>query len=229
MSGFPQWKASWVDPGRAEGAHEGDGESAWEGNMRQIVVVLMLLLPAASAVAQDPKAPDTVSEKCRFGAFVVKYIVIRDQGAIMLGGRGGWNVTSSLLLGGGMYGTLNGVDAREDAVPDAPGRLDVKFESFGFDLEYAVRPAAPTHLTLTAFLGGAADRYVRHKTDQQHGETDFMTLFEPALGVERRITGWLHLNLGVSYRLTSEVEQQGLEDGDFNGTAVALAVDLGRF
>jgi hypothetical protein len=147
----------------------------------------------------------------------------------MFGGRGGWNVTPSLLLGGGGNGTMTEVDARDGAVPDAPGPLDVKFESFGFDLEYAVRPTAPTHLTLSALFGGAAAHYMRDKTDEQHGETDFMLLLEPAAGVERRVTDWLHLNLAVSYRLVSGVEQPGLEDGDFIGAAAALAVKFGRF
>jgi hypothetical protein len=49
------------------------------------------------------------------------------------------------------------------------------------------------------------------------------------VGVERRVNGWLHLNLAVSYRLVSGVEQPGLENGDLNGPGVALAVKFGRF
>jgi len=197
--------------------------------MRQLVIVLTLLLSAAEAMAQDQTPRQEARGGGHFGAPVVKWTVFRDQGAVMFGGRGGWNVTPSLLIGGGLYGTMTEVDAREDAVPDAPGPLDVKFESFGFDLEYAAHPAAPTHLTLHAFFGGAAARYVRDKTNEQHGETDFMLLLEPAVGVERRVTDWLHLNLEVSYRLVIGVEQPGLEDSDFNGAAAALAVKLGRF
>jgi hypothetical protein len=147
----------------------------------------------------------------------------------MVGGRGGWNITPSLLLGGGLYGAVTGVHAREGAVPDAPGPLDVRFESFGFDLEYASHPEAPTHLTLGASLGGGAARYVRRGTDEQHGETDFMLLLEPAVGVERRVTDWLHLNLSASYRVVSGVEQPGLEDSDIRGLGVALAAKLGQF
>lgn len=197
--------------------------------MRQTVFFLTLFLLASNAAAEDRTPHDEASGGGHFGAPVVKYAVIRDQGEIMLGGRGGWYVTPSLVLGGGLYGGITGVDAPEGAVPDAPGRLDIRFASFGFDLEYAAHPEAPTHLTLDAFFGGAADRYVRDGTDEQHGETDFMFLFEPAVGVERRLADWVHVNLAVSYRLVSGVEQAGLENSDFNGAGVALAIKFGQF
>jgi hypothetical protein len=198
--------------------------------MRQLVIVVMpLLLFAFGAVAEDQTLRRDAGGTSYFGAPVIKWTVVRGQGAAMFGGRGGWNVTPSLLLGGGGYGTLTEVDAREDAVPDAPGPLDVKMESFGFDLEYAPHPTAPTHPTLGAFFGGAAAHYMRDKTDEQHGETDFMLLLEPSVGVEQRVTDGLHLHLAVSYRLVSGVEQQGLEEDDLNGAAAALAVKIGRF
>lgn len=194
-----------------------------------LVSVVMLLLLAVEAVPQDLAHDQGAIERRYFGAPVVKWTAISDQAAVMFGGRGGWNVTPSLLLGAGLYATMTEADAPEGAVPDAPGPLDVKFECFGLDLEYAARPTAPTHLTLGAFFGGAAARFVRDKTDEQHGETDFMLLVEPAAGVEQRITDWLHLNLAVSYRLVSGVEQPGLEHDDFNGAAAALAFKCGRF
>jgi hypothetical protein len=121
------------------------------------------------------------------------------------------------------------IHGQQEKVPDAPGPLDVQFECFGLDLEYAPRPAAPTHLTLSGFFGGGAAHYMRDKTDEQHGETDFMLQLEPAVGVEQRVSNWLHLNLAASYRLVSGVEQPGLENADINGPAATLAVKLGRF
>lgn len=195
--------------------------------MRRAVIVAMLLLLAGEAAAQA----QVPSSRTRgyFGAPVLRYTALRDQGAVMFGGRGGWNITPSLLLGAGAYGTLTEVDAREAAVPGAPGSLDLKFESFGLDLEYAARPAAPTHLTLTTFIGGGAARYAIDETDEQWGETDFMLLLEPALGLEQRVTRSLHLNLAVSYRLVRGVEQPGLRNSDLEGAAIALAAKFGRF
>jgi len=193
------------------------------------LLVTMMLLLASYCSAQDQESRNDETEMSYFGAPVVKWTVIRDQSAVMIGGRGGWNITSSILVGGGLYGTIKNVDAPEGAVPDAPGRLDIKLETFGFDVEYAVRPTAPTHMTLGMFLGGGADHYVQHDTGQQFGETDFILFVEPGIGVDHRLTDGVHLNLAVSYRMVSGVDQPGLENSDFNGMAVALAVKLGRF
>jgi hypothetical protein len=193
------------------------------------IILILLLLSATVAIAQNETPLQRAGGKGHFVAPVLKYTVINDQGVLMLGGRGGWNVNASLTLRGGLYATMTEVDAPEDAVPNAPGPLDLKLESFGFELEYAPRPTAQTFLTLYAFVGGAAGHYVRDKTREQHGETDFMFLLEPGVGVERRIIDWLHLNLSVSYRLVNGVEQPLLKDSDFNGPAATLAIKFGRF
>lgn len=193
--------------------------------MRGVAIVVMLVL------AEQAWSQPTAGTRGRgqFGAAVVKGTQLRGQSAVMFGGRGGWTITPSLVLGFGLYGTTTAVDAREGAVPDAPGALDVKLESFGLEVEYHVEGHLPTHLTLGAFVGGAAARYVRDGTNEQHGETDFMLLLEPSAGVERRIVDCLHLHLAASWRLASGVEQPGLAAGDVVGPAVALAAKIGRF
>jgi hypothetical protein len=56
-----------------------------------------------------------------------------------------------------------------------------------------------------------------------------MLMLEPAMGVEQRITDWLHLNLSVSYRLVNGVELPLLKDSDFNNPAATLTFKIGRF
>ena len=194
-----------------------------------MIILILALLSAATAIAQDETPQQGAGGKGHFVAPVLKYTVINDQGVLMLGGRGGWNVNASLILGVGLYATVTEVDAPKGAVPSAPGPLDLKLESFGFELEYVPHPTAQTYITLYAFVGGAAGHYVRDKTREQHGETDFMLLLEPGVGVEHRIIDWLHLNLSVSYRLVNGVEQPVLKDADFNGPAATLAIKFGRF
>lgn len=192
--------------------------------MRRLVLVTMLLLGGGGAAAQE-----SGSGRSYFGAPFVKYTSLRDQGALLFGGRGGFNLTRSLVLGGGACGTVSEVDAPHDAVPDAPGPLDLKVEVFGIDVEYAPSPTAPTFATLGVFLGGGAAHYMRDGTSEQHGETDFMLVLEPVAGIEQRAASWLHLHASVSYRIVRGVEQAGLAHDDIAGAAAALAIKIGRF
>lgn len=189
-----------------------------------LLLAAVLVLSTSVAEAQPPGA----GSGGYFAAPVIKYTRLREQDAVMFGGRGGWYVTPSLVLGGGLYGTMTEVDA-PSGVPYAPAPLDLEYEAFGFEVEYHFSHAAPTHFTLAAFLGGAAARYTREGTNEQHGETDFQFLLEPAVGVEQAISRRARVNLAASYRLSGEVEQVGLSESDVGGPALTLSLKLGRF
>jgi len=193
--------------------------------MRRFLILAALLSIPVQAKPQDPELPEPQSGRSYFGAPVLKVTKLGDQGAVMFGGRGAWAVAPTLFLGFGLYGTLSEVDA---PVTGPTGPLDLKLETFGLEMEYAVPRGAPTRFTLTAFLGGGAARYVRDKTDSQDGETDFMLLLEPAVGVQQRIANWMHVNVAASYRLVGSVEQAGLRGEDLRGPAAGLTVKLGR-
>jgi len=198
-------------------------------SMRLSAIVPLLILCPTGAGAEDAAPGRGTGGRGYFGAPVVTCTLVRDQGALMFGGWGGWNLTPSLVAGVALHGTTTEVDAPEGAMPDSLGPMDVKFESFGFNLEYVANPGAPTSLTVNAFAGGAAIHYMQEKTGEQYGETDFVLLLQPAAGVEQRVTEWCHLNLALSYRLVGGVEQPGLQNSDINGLAVALACKFGRF
>lgn len=192
------------------------------------LLVVMFVPIWSDAAAQDVPGQNNAGSRY-FGAPVLKYTVIRDQGAVMFGGRGGWNISPSFLIGAGVYATMSEVNGPEGALPYATGPLDLKFETFGLDLEYACRPASPVHFTLGMFLGGGAVHFVKDKTDEQQDETDFTAVLEPSVGLEWNITDSLHLNLAASYRFVIGVDQPGLKDKDFTGPAVSFAVKIGQF
>ncbi len=205
------------------------GTGIREGTVRYALIGVMLSLGTSVASAGDLEPPDSAGGRGHFGAPVVTVTLAGDAGAVMIGGCGGWNIGPSLVLGFSAHGTTTEIDAPDGAMPDSMGPIDIEFQSFGFDLEYGLNPRAPTHLTLGALLGGAAVHYVPERTGEQHGETDFLLLLQPAVGVERRVNAWLHLNLALSYRLVSGAEQPGLRNSDINGPALGLAFKLGRF
>jgi len=109
-------------------------------------------------------------------------------------------------------------------------RVDyLTIDCFGLEMEYAFHPEASTYITLYTLIGGAAVRYATDKTNNQQGETDLTFLLEPAVGLEWELSDGLHLNLSLSCRLVSGVDQPGLNESDFNHAAILLTVKFGRF
>jgi hypothetical protein len=201
--------------------------------MRYLVLIAMLFVSAADAGAQEETLFSGEVERGGFGGPVVKYTIIRDQGALMVGGRGGWIINHSLSLGGGGYAVVTEVDAEAGVLPDE-GPLDVEFAYGGFEMEYAFDSNSLKHFTLYALIGGGTVRYVKDvgpvtESNEQAGETDFVFVVEPAVCGELNVTPWFRLNASVSYRLAAGVDQKGLENGDVSGVAGTLTLKFGHF
>ena len=201
--------------------------------MRHLAFVIILFAFAADVAAQEQTLIKSDFEKGGFGGPVVKFTSINNQSAIMLGGRGGWIINHSLVLGGGIYGVVNDVDAPEGILP-LEGPLDSEFGYLGFEVEYIVHPKSLLHLNIYSLIGGGATNFVKDvgsvtKSNEQVGESHFMFVLEPAVNAELNVTTWFHLNVGVSYRVTSGVNQEGLNDGDFSNMAASLTFKFGRF
>jgi len=202
--------------------------------MRYLMFVIMLFAFAANLAAQEEETLFKGDfEKGGFGGPVVKFTSIKNQGAIMVGGRGGWIINHSLALGGGGYGVVTEVDAPAGVLP-LEGPLDIEFGYIGFEVEYIIHPKSLLHFSIYTLAGGGATNFVKDvgpvtESNEQAGETDFLFVLEPAVNAELNITTWFRLNAGVSYRLTSGVNQVGLDESDFSGMTATLTFKFGKF
>ena len=202
--------------------------------MRTLACILALLAMTVSAQAQERTLIGGADIHGGFGGPVLKYTRINDQDALMVGGRGGWILNHALVLGGGGYGVVNDIDAPPDALPFEPGPLDIEFGYGGFEMEYVIRPNDLVHFSFYTLFGGGANNFVKDvgnvtDSNEQAGETDFVLVIEPAVSAEMNVTTWFRLNLGVSYRLVTGVEQDQLDDSDFSGASAALTFKFGTF
>lgn len=201
--------------------------------MRYLVLTFLLVAFAAEATAQEQTLFNTDGEKGSFGGPVVKFTSIRNQGAMMIGGRGGWIFGNSLAIGGGGYGLVTEVDAPAGVLP-VEGPLDIEFGYLGLELEYIADPNSLGHLGFYTLIGAGATNYVKdvgpvYRSNQQAGETNFMFVLEPAMNAEINVTTWCRLNAGVSYRLVTGISQPGLKNSDFTGMTATLTLKFGSF
>jgi hypothetical protein len=198
---------------------------------RLIFIIIFFMI--ADVTGQEQTQLKDESEKGGFGGPVLKFTNINKQTAIMIGGRGGWILGHSLVLGGGGYAVINEIDAPVNALP-LEGPLDIEFGYIGFELEYIFDPTSIYHFGFYTLIGGGATNFVKDvgsvtSSNEQAGETAFMFVLEPAVNAELNITEWFRLCVGVSYRMTIGVDQERLDNSDFSGVNGNLTFKFGKF
>jgi hypothetical protein len=200
--------------------------------MRKPIFVLVAIIFAASMLhAEDQMLFSGKIVHGGFGAPVAKITKIKDQNAILIGGRGGWIINHTLVLGLGGYALVN---ENIDKTQIAPGHSRFMGMGYGgFELEYIILPHQLFHPTIGILAGGGSinyiDRYYDEVDDQDDDDFDGFFILEPAASVELNVIPLLRANFGVSYRMVSGVEYYGLKDSDFSGLSANLTLKFGKF
>jgi len=201
--------------------------------MRTLAFVITVFVCVENTAAQEETLFKGDVESSGFGGPVVKFTSVHNQNALMVGGRGGWIINHSFIIGGGGYGVVTEVDAPAGVLP-LEGPLDIEFGYGGLELEYVIDPKSLGHFSIYTLIGGGATNYVKDvgpvsRSNQQTGETGFFFVLEPAVNAELNVTKWFRLNAGVSYRFVTGVSQVGLKDQDFTGLTATLTFKFGSF
>jgi hypothetical protein len=201
--------------------------------MRYLAFVMTLLLGASEATAQQNTLFKDSVDSGGFGGPVVKVTSINDQATLMVGGRGGWIIGHSLVIGGGGYGVTTEVNATEGAIADQ-GPLNLQFGYGGLELEYRIHPQSLGHIGFYTLIGGGSTTYVKDAGSlaasvERVGATDSVFVVEPGVNAELNVTRWLHLNAGMTYRVVTGVTQAALRNGDLSGFTGALTFKFGSF
>ena len=162
-----------------------------------------------------------------FGAPVVKFTEIDSRFGVLVGGRGGWIINGSVVIGGGGYGLVN-VANFEHLMNGAgdPGGLEMGYG--GLELGYIHRPDELVHASLGLLIGAGG---LVWNPDGQSGNQadDAFFIAEPELDVVLNATRFFRVAFGVSYRLTQGVQLFGLRDAELSGFAAVLALKFGSF
>ncbi len=162
-----------------------------------------------------------------FGGPVVKFTQIDDRFGVLVGGRGGWIINGSFVIGGGGYGLAN-LDDFEHLTNTAGDRGRLAMGYGGLELTYVLRPDQLVHFTLGALIGagGVVWNPLGQSGDQ---EDDAFFVTEPELAVVLNVTRYFRVALGASYRFARGVELFDLRDGDISGVAGVVTLKFGKF
>lgn len=168
-----------------------------------------------------------------YGAFVTKVTTINGEGAILMGGRGGWIINHTFAIGGGGYGLVNNIHSRNI------GPWGEHFVSLGYgglDLEAIVNSDDIVHFSVHALIGAGSVGFRNDWTDgwddnsnNYDHHTDGFFVAEPGVNVDLNVTPWFRMSAGASYRYIGGVASDASTNTDLSGPSGMLTFRFGKF
>ncbi len=180
------------------------------------LAVAALLIAPPSLFAQQETLVRGKIESGGYGAGVVRFSDVAGEFGVMVGGRGGWIINHTFILGGGGYGLANDISID----PGLPGR-DIEFGYGGLELTYVWASPRLLHATFTALIGGGS--VTRSNVD------DGVFVFEPYADAVLNVTSYFRVSGGLGYRFVSGVNFPDLGNSDFASLFAELALNFGKF
>lgn len=198
--------------------------------MRHVVITLAMLSVPAAGAAQETQT--LLGSDIRHGGFagpVVKFTEIDGQFGVLVGGRGGWIINDSFVIGAGGYGLAN-EDQFDDYIDVRGDALRLIMGYGGLELEYINQPHEIAHVSLAVLVGAGGTVWEANRSHRDRDEDiDAFFITEPALNVMLNVSEHFRIGFGASYRFVEDVELPGLRAEDISGPAGVLTFKFGGF
>lgn len=196
--------------------------------MRIAGVVLLLSIGIISAFAQEETLISGPIESGGFGGPVLKVGSFNGEAAILVGGRGGWIINHSFIIGGGGYGLANNVKAK---VLGPYGERYLNFGYGGLELEYVSNPDRLINYSFQTLIGagGLGWRDEDIHTGMSNSDSDTFFIVEPGINATLNVTPYFRISGGVSYRYVSGVQSPASSNADLSGPSGVLTFRFGKF
>lgn len=189
-------------------------------------LVLVLLLSAVAIMGQAETLVSGHLESGGFGGPVVKFTQINDEFAVLVGGRGGWIMNHTFILGGGGYGLVNEIETKSIF----EGKfLQLMMGYGGLELEYVNSSNSLIHFSIYLLLGAGGLSYKEFDDWHSPEITDEFWIAEPAINVNLNISSFFRISAGVGYRLVTDVDLGDLTNTDIAGVSGILTFRFGKF
>jgi len=190
------------------------------------MLIAAVVLLSTTVIAQETLISGEM-ESGGFGGPVVKLGTVNGESGIFVGGRGGWIVNHTFVLGGGGYGLVNRINARR---PSRNGFQYFQMGYGGLEVEYISEWEKLIHLSLQVLVGGGGVYYSGAENGMAHNqEQDAFFVLEPAVHANLNVTSRFVVSLGMSYRYISGVTHPATSNADLGGLNTVLTFRFGKF
>jgi hypothetical protein len=144
----------------------------------------------------------------------------------MSGGRGGWIINHTLVIGGGGYGTT--WDIKTDLVNDSGDELFLDMGYGGLELEYIKNSDQLIHYTVSALFGAGTVRLEAHDPQEKYASDTFFVM-EPTVNLEVNVFDWCRACAGLSYRFITGIDEAVFENMELSGITGTVTLKFGAF
>ena len=185
---------------------------------------VLLLIGTSLSFAQRSSLFKGEFESGGYGGPIIHTGTVNGASAVFVGGKGGWIVNHSVIIGGGAYGLVSNVPAK-NVGPN--GETQMMFGYGGFIVEYWYNADKLVHLSGSLLLGSGGLDY----KNPGNGNSDMANFFvaEPSVGVNLNMTEYLTLGAGASYRVLSNFTSPVADSKDLEGASVYFVAKFGKF
>lgn len=195
--------------------------------MKKTIIILVTCVMATPVLAQEQTLISGQLDHGGYGGPVVKFTTINGDWEVMVGGRGGWIINHSFVLGGGGYGLVT--DAEAEHI-DPSGDVVLELGYGGGMLEYVGNPNELIHYSVSLLIGAGGVNYVREITNTRlYPDADAFFVMEPEINFMLNVTTYFRAGIGAGYRLISDVNLAGLSDSDIGGLSINMVFKFGDF
>ena len=160
-----------------------------------------------------------------FGGPFMKFTTIHQHNGFLMGGGGGFIIGHQFIIGGAGYGLVTDIFPDNEIYGD---NLLVDFGYGGVLVQMTGDTRQRMFIEMTMLLGGGNASYHLENSSNTIDSGGFF-VFEPGAHLTYRITNFLQLGVGVTYRMTEGFKVMSYDDHDLSGAAGSLQIRFGTF
>lgn len=192
--------------------------------MKQCIALIVLVFLSVPGMGQQKTLVSGDIDHGGYGGPELKLTALNGESELLVGGRGGWIIDHTFIIGGGGYGLTTEVPMSDSTL--------LNFGYGGLALEFIVQSDELIHFTVGTLIGaggtGLRDRVLDENFTDEF-ETDPFFVLEPRVTVELNVTDFFRIGAGVSYRYVSGVDKFNLSESELSGISGLIVFKFGAF
>lgn len=198
--------------------------------MKLISVIAVVCILALSTATFGRDSETLIRGDIHHGFYLgqsTKFSSIEGEFAPLMGGRAGWIIDRTFIIGGAGYALLDKVDT-DHLVSGEP--VEIMLAYGGLQLLYVVNPQRLVQYEVGTLVGFGGLNYRGSADEADLPNSDHIFVIEPEVIVGMNITNYVRVSSGISYRWVSGLEFEDVVEGsDVSGLAVSLMLNFGSF